>query len=77
MVAIVILAIALCGIDAAHAAPFAYVTNRVSDTVSVIDTATNTVVGLTATPIGETPTATVAPPAPAPTWRTEFPTPSQ
>ncbi|MGH6846264.1 MAG: YncE family protein [Methylocella sp.] len=39
---------------AAEAAPFAYVENEVSATVSVIDTATNTVVG-TPIPVGKEP----------------------
>ena len=37
----------------AHAAPFAYITNQSSDTVSVIDTATNTVVATVA--VGDNP----------------------
>ncbi|HEX3496856.1 MAG TPA: beta-propeller fold lactonase family protein, partial [Methylocella sp.] len=39
---------------AAEAAPFAYVVNEVSATVSVIDSATNTVVG-TPIPVGKEP----------------------
>ena len=42
-------AVILCVLGGtAHAAPFAYITNRGNNTVSVIDTATNTVVATVA-----------------------------
>ncbi|NVN91040.1 MAG: hypothetical protein HXX11_10610 [Desulfuromonadales bacterium] len=46
---------------AADAAPFAYITNNISDSVSVIDTATNSVV--TTIPVGDQPQAIAVNPA--------------
>jgi YVTN family beta-propeller protein len=55
--------ILLCFIPAlAVAAPFAYITNNVSDTVSVIDTTTNTVIG-TPIAVGDFPVGIAVNPA--------------
>jgi YVTN family beta-propeller protein len=51
------LALAACP---AEAAPFLYVTNEFDNTVSVIDTATNTVVG-SPIPVGSVPTGLPSP----------------
>ncbi len=47
----------------AGALPFAYITNTVDDTVSVIDTADNTVVAAIALPAGNSPSTVAVTPA--------------
>ncbi len=47
----------------AGALPFAYITNSFDDTVSVIDTANNTVVGIITLPAGNTPSTVAVTPA--------------
>jgi YVTN family beta-propeller protein len=56
LIIIIALSIFLFGIETAKAEPFAYVTNRGSNDVSVIDTVTNMVVG-PPIPVGESPEA--------------------
>ena len=60
--------VSLVGTSAAHAEPFAYVTNAYSDNVSVIDTATNTVIATV--PVSKPLTVSQSrPTAPTPTSR--------